>query len=188
MQELARRVGLEGEMAGSIDDYKQRLLAKLAPHGIDLVRLREGPVRNPLTGAQRFPGRRVETPSGKVSLLAEIPAAPPADPRPLWLFSNSTEKSQASQWAGKGLGEHTWVCVHPAAVPGRAAGEIVTVESAIGRVRAELRLDPELRTDVVVMPKGGHYDAGHCANALIEARPTDQGLGAAYLDCRVSIR
>lgn len=187
-QELARRVGLQSEMAGSIDDHKRRLLRNVAPHGVDLERLRQGAVRNPLAGEQLFAEGRVATASGKVQLIDELPAADHDESRPLWLFSNSTEKSQASQWSGKGLGRLTWICVHPDAAPGRRAGDEVTVESAIGSVRAELRFDAELRRDVALMPKGGHYDAGHSANALIAARVTDQGLGAAYLDTRVAIR
>ena len=107
---------------------------------------------------------------------------------PLWLFCNSTEKSQASQWAGAGLGEHTWVVVHPDAAPGFEAGDTVRIESALGTVVAELRFDDQQRSDVAIMPKGGHVDRGHSANSLIEAHPTDIGLGAAYLDCRVAIR
>jgi len=34
---------------------------------------------------------------------------------------------------------------------------------------------------------GGAFERGHAANALIEARATDLGLGAAYLDCLVTI-
>jgi len=62
------------------------------------------------------------------------------------------------------------------------------VESALGSVSAKLRLDPEQRRDVAIMPKGGHYDRGHAANALIAAKATDLGLGAAYLECRVRVR
>ena len=97
------------------------------------------------------------------------------------------EKSQASQWAGKGLAERTWVVVHPEAAGGLAEGDVVTVRSAKGALEAELRFDAEQRRDVAIMPKGGHFDRGHCANKLIEAQPTDLGLGAAYLDCRVVI-
>jgi hypothetical protein len=50
-----------------------------------------------------------------------------------------------------------------------------------------LQLDDSQRRDLVVVPKGGHYDNGTCANALIRARTTDAGEGAAYLDCRVRI-
>ena len=124
-----------------------------------------------------------------MSIMTEVPEhnEVPAD-YPLWLFSNSTEKSQGSQWAGKGLGEHTWVRVHPSVAPGREAGEIVTVESRAGSLRAELRPDSALRPDVAIVPKGGHFDRGHSANVLIEARATDLGLGAAYLDCWVRVR
>jgi hypothetical protein len=37
----------------------------------------------------------------------------------------------------------------------------------------------------VIVPKGGNYDRGNCANVLVRARLTDAGEGAAYLDCRV---
>ncbi len=203
LQGLARRLGIEGAMAGSIDDWKRRLLAPVAARGVTLDALRNGAVRNPLAGAVRFADRRVATPSGRVRLPrptdAEFIASPLVDSdrangangdpveRPLWLFSNSTERSQASVWVGGGVGERTWVTVHPDAVPGLRAGDVVWVESEVGRLEAELRLDPKQRIDVAIMPKGGHFDGGHSANAIIRARPTDLGLGAAYLDCRVRV-
>jgi anaerobic selenocysteine-containing dehydrogenase len=189
-QALARRTGLSAAMAGTIDDYKRRLLAPAAERGLSLEALRAaGAARNPAAREILFEGGRVQTPSGKVELMTEAPQRP-APPRgfPLWLFSNSTERSQASQWSGKGLGEHTFVRVHPAAAGGRAEGELVTVESEHGAVRARLELDPGQREDVAIMPKGGHFDRGQSANALIEARATDLGLGAAYLDCWVRLR
>jgi anaerobic selenocysteine-containing dehydrogenase len=189
-QELARRVGLEREMEGSIEDWKRRLLAKVADKGVTLERLRQGPVRNPLTGDLRFPDRRVETRNGRVQLLDEV-AEPVRGPAgyPLWLFSNSTPESQASQWAGQGFGEHVWVTVHPETAPAlKHEGDLVQVESPLGSLTAVLRFDAGQRRDVAIMPKGGHLDRGHCANALIAAKATDIGLGAAYLDCRVRIR
>jgi anaerobic selenocysteine-containing dehydrogenase len=116
--------------------------------------------------------------------------APPARAgasAPLWLFSNSTEKSQASQWAGKGLGERLWVAVHPDAVPGIADGARVRIESVAGSLAAEVRHDAAQRRDVAIVPKGGHFDRGQSANAIIPAVATDLGLGAAYLDCLVRI-
>ncbi|MEC7726747.1 MAG: hypothetical protein VYD05_14595, partial [Planctomycetota bacterium] len=56
-----------------------------------------------------------------------------------------------------------------------------------GEVEAELRFDDRQRVDVAIMPMGGQFDRGHSANVLIEARPTDLGLGAAYLDCFVRL-
>lgn len=195
-QQLAERTGVSDYPREPVDELKRRALADVAGDGASLEDLRErGAVRSPIAGAQLFAEGRVETPSGRVRLIVDAPAEPEVvvpPPRagasaPLWLFSNSTSRSQASQWAGGGLGERTWVVVHPDAVPGLAAGAVVDVESPTGTVEAELRLDSDQRRDVAIMPKGGHFAAGQSANALIAARPTDIGLGAAYLDCLVRI-
>lgn len=195
-QELARRVGLESYPQESVDQLKRQALSLVEGQGAGLEDLRrDGAARSPMSGPLLFPDRRVKTPNGRVQLIdrepavAEVPQPAPieAGSQPLWLFSNSTEKSQASQWAGKGLGDRTWVVAHPDAVPGMSDGEVVRVVSCTGEVSAELRLDARQREDVAIMPKGGHFDRGQSANALIEARPTDLGLGAAYLDCLVRL-
>ena len=195
-QELARRVGLADYPQESVDQLKRQALGGVAGQGASLEFLRKhGAVRSPVADPLLFGEGRVVTPNGRVQLLHEappavdvpVPAARPGASAPLWLFSNSTEKSQASVWSGQGLGERVWVAVHPDVVPGLAAGAIVRVESVTGAIEAELRLDPAQRRDVAILPKGGHYDRGHSANALIAARATDLGLGAAYLDCLVRI-
>lgn len=196
-QELARLVQLHSYPQDTLDQLKRHALANVAGQGASLESLRKhGAVRSPVADPLLFHGQRVLTPNGKVQLLTERPAevelpAPPAAPpgasAMLWLFSNSTEKSQASQWSGKGLGERLWCVVHPDAVPGLAEGAKVRLVSATGSVAAELRLDAAQRKDVAIVPKGGHFDRGQSANALIAARATDLGLGAAYLDCQVRI-
>ena len=116
-----------------------------------------------------------------------MPPEPPEEPGyTLWLFSNSTERAQSSQWAGPEPEVLIATC-HPDAANGFSDGSLVVLESAVGRVRARLSFDPSQRRDVVIVPKGGHYDAGTSANALIRARATDAGEGAAYQDCRVRI-
>lgn len=196
-QDLARRVGLASYPQQPIDELKRRMLAAVADQGASLDELRRhGAVRSPVAPKVLFGDGKVQTHNGKVQLLTAMPdepviAEPPPRPgasAPLWLFSNSTEKSQASVWSGRGLGERAWIAVHPLAVPGLVAGSTVIVESGLGELRCELRLDSEQRIDVAIMPKGGHFDRGQAANALIAARATDLGLGAAYLDCKVRIR
>ena len=189
IQELASRVGLAEHMAGSVREWKQRLLARLDGAGVSLEALGEQARRNPFADEVLFPDGRVKTPNGRVNLITDRGDAPSLDSGfPLWLFSNSTPKSQGAQWAGPGLGEHTWIAVHPSVAPGFSSGETVVVASATGSVRAELKFDDEQRADIAIMPKGGHFDRGQSANALIEAQGTDIGWGAAYLDCRVEIR
>lgn len=195
-QELARRVGLDTFPQDPVDQLKRQALANVAGQGASLESLRQnGALRSPVADQLLFAGGRVFTRTGRVQLLDEAPPEPelvqppdrPGASAPLWLFSNSTEKSQASQWAGKGLGDRTWCVVHPDAVPGLREGARVRIESAHGAIDAELQFDPEQRKDVAIVPKGGHFDRGHSANALIAARATDLGLGAAYLDCLVRI-
>ncbi len=56
------------------------------------------------------------------------------------------------------------------------------VRSQRGALNVVVRLDPSLRPDLVVVPKGGWLRDGHAANSLIRAQATDRGLGAAYYD------
>ncbi len=198
-QDLARRLGMHDFPQDSIDDLKRRALAAVAPLGLSLEALRQngGTMQSPVSGPQLFPTGKTLTANGKVQLLRTSPAPqsesaaqPPSLPggsAPLWLFSNSTEKSQASIWSGAGLGDHAWIAVHPDAVPGVADGELVRVASCRAELVARVRHDRDQRRDVAIMPKGGSFERGHAANALVEARPTDLGLGAAYLDCLVTL-
>jgi len=195
-QDLAKRVGLESYPQLSIDHLKRKALSAASGQGAGLDSLRRsGAVRSPLAKPLLFPDGCVQTETGRVQLLDVAPddvevLVPPADAtasEPLWLFSNSTKDSQASQWAGAGLGDRVWIMVHPDVLPGIVEGTIVKVRSVTGEIEAELRHDARQRVDVAIMPKGGHYDRGHSANVLIAARATDVGLGAAYLDCLVRI-
>ncbi|HEY4000297.1 MAG TPA: molybdopterin dinucleotide binding domain-containing protein, partial [Candidatus Xenobia bacterium] len=106
---------------------------------------------------------------------------------PLWLFSNSTEEAQSSQWVPSDVPELLPATVHPAAATGFRDGQRVRLVSAVGAIVVRLQFDTTQRTDVVLVPKGGHYDRGQSANSLIRARLTDGGGGAAYLDTRVRL-
>ena len=199
-EEIDARTGREKERApgkreerisekvrGTAREWKERLLTRVAPLGVTIDRLERSSIRNPLVGNVLFGDRKFPTRSGKMSLVHTLPPVPPEEPGfPLWLFSNSTEKSQSSQWAAPEPEMLTATC-HPAAANGFRDGAVVRLESAIGSIRVRLRHDASQRRDVVLVPKGGNYDRGNCANALIKARTTDAGEGAAYQDCRVRL-
>jgi anaerobic selenocysteine-containing dehydrogenase len=173
------------KVGGTAREWKRKLLSRVEAAGITLEQLEQASVRNPFAEKVLFEDRKFKTPSGRVNLVHSLPPSPPEEPGfPLWLFSNSTEQSQSSQWAIPEPDLLHAVC-HPSAAPGFADGEVVRLESAIGAIRARLRFDPAQRPDVVIVPKGGSYDRENCANALVRARLTDAGEGAAYLDCRV---
>ncbi|MCM3876490.1 MAG: molybdopterin-dependent oxidoreductase [Thermoanaerobaculia bacterium] len=175
------------KVGGTAREWKRRLLSRVEAAGVTLEHLERSSVRNPFAEKVLFGDRRFPTPSGKMSLVHTMPPVPPEEPGfPLWLFSNSTEKSQSSQWAAPEPDVLTATC-HPAAANGFRDGDAVRLESAIGSIRVKLKHDPAQRRDVVIVPKGGNYDRGNCANALIRARLTDAGEGAAYQDCRVRL-
>ena len=77
--------------------------------------------------------------------------------------------------------------VHPDAANGIADGGLARVESALGSLSVRVRHDARQRRDVALVPKGGHFDAGRAANALLRARLTDFGEGAALYDERVRL-
>ena len=173
------------KVRGTAREWKKRLLSRVEAAGVTLEQLERASIRNPFAEKVLFADRKFATPSGKVNLIHALPPVPPEEPGfPLWLFSNSTEQSQSSQWASPEPDLLHATC-HPSAANGFADGEVVRLESAIGSIRVRLRFDPAQRPDVVVVPKGGNFDRGNCANALVRARLTDAGEGAAYLDCRV---
>jgi anaerobic selenocysteine-containing dehydrogenase len=192
-KEIDARTGAREEekisekVGGGAREWKKRLLSRVEAAGVSLDSLERAPARNPFVGKVLFADRKFATPSGRVNLIHEPPVSPPEEPGfPLWLFSNSTEQAQSSQWAIPEPDLLHATC-HPSAANGFADGEVVRIESGIGSMRVRLRLDPAQRSDVVIVPKGGNYDRGNCANALVRARLSDAGGGAAYQDCRVRI-
>ena len=189
LQALAARVGLSGVLDGDARSWKRRLVEPtLGPRGVTLEDLERAPLRSPVAPRIVFAGRRFATPSGKVNLVHEAPPAPAAPPpdRPLWLMALSTERSQSSQWARPETGPAT-VTVHPDSAAGVPEGGLARLESTHGALIVRLAHDPAQRRDVALMPKGGHLRDGRCPNALIAARTTDLGEGAALYDEPVRI-
>jgi len=190
MQELARRVGLEEAMAGTAREWKARLLRRVAPLGATVEALERGPVRNPLPPRVLFEGRRFATPSGRVNLIHEEPPAVPvgAPGFPLQLLALSTPESQSSQWVEAAAGDGPLpATLHPDAAAGFRDGDEARLVSGVSSMPVRLRFDARQRRDVVLVPKGGQLRNGRCVNALVGARLTDAGEGAAYYDEAVRV-
>ena len=129
------------KVRGTARDWKERLLTRVAPLGLTAARLERESVRNPFVEKVLFGDRKFPTDTGRMKLVTTLPPVPPDEPGfPLWLFSNSTEKSQSSTWAGGQPDVLTATC-HPAAANGFADGDLVFLESALGRLRVRLPLD-----------------------------------------------
>src|SRR5262249_18125971 len=98
-QELAQRLGFGEALAGSPEAWIDRLLAPLACGGVTREALEKGALRKPEAPRVLFEGRRFPTPNGRFQLASDFPDEPftlGAD-YPLYLMSNSSYRTQASQ-------------------------------------------------------------------------------------------
>ncbi|MFQ5748251.1 MAG: molybdopterin-dependent oxidoreductase, partial [Planctomycetota bacterium] len=182
--ELARRVGLASEFQASGRDWKKRLLSRLEETGIGLAELEKQALRNPFAPEILFQGRRFPTPTGRMRLLVEAPLdiSQRSMEFPLYLMSLSIREAQASQTTAGAQEGPAEARVHPEAASGIPDGALARVESRIGEMFVRVRHDSSLRRDLLLVPKGGWLHRGRCANALVRARLTDAGEGAAYYD------
>ncbi len=188
-QELAPRVGMTPWGDDDVKTWKERILHRLGPHDVDLARLRQGAVKNPLAEEVLFADRRFPTPSGKVNLIRELPDDLLQNPASgtMTLSALATSEAQASQWPTAAQQGPATATVHPHAAPDFREGELVQLRTARGTLRVVLRFDAQQRLDVVRMDKGGWLHTGRCANSLIHAELTDDGQCAVYYDTPVQI-
>jgi anaerobic selenocysteine-containing dehydrogenase len=187
-QALADRLGFGEAMRGSAQSWIDRLLAPMSAAGVTRDALARGGLRKPHAPRVLFADRKFPTDTGRFRLIAEFPDAPPElEPGyPLHLMSISSYRNQSSQISREAQREHPEVVVHPDAAPGRATGDLATLSSPLGHVTVRLVFDDRQRPDVVIYRKG-RWGAFGGPNALIRARETDAGGGAAYYDQGVRI-
>lgn len=187
-QALAQRLGFGEAMRSSAEAFIDRLLAPMTAAGVTRAALAEGALRKPEARRVHFEGRHFPTPTGRFQLIADFPDDPtPTEPGyPLVLLSNASYRSQASQRTRAGQGEPGEVIAHPDAAPGLRDGMLAVLASPLARVLVRVRLDEKQRRDTVVYAKGRWGKFGG-PNALIRARATDAGGGAAYYDQCVAL-
>ncbi len=211
--ELAERLGCGGEFRRTPAQWLAHALEPLvrsypdlAPGG-DPMALRGTTFPNPTVPAVPWAEGPFPTPSGRFefgrtweSLAAEPGGGAPGaggEGEPLFhLISPQHRLSLHSQFYDRALKRTSRetslpaVFVHPAAAErlGLAGGQVVTVRSAQGELKAQLVLDDGLRQDTICIYSGGtagHTEAGlpASANLLTPDDLTDVGLQAAYYNC-----
>jgi anaerobic selenocysteine-containing dehydrogenase len=175
-------------MRGSAEAWIDRVLAPMAEHGVTREALAQRALRKPAAPRVLFEGRRFPTADGRFQLITDFPDDPPAaEPGyPLVLMSNSSYRNQCSQMSRAEQQQPAPITVHPDAAPGIADGDLARLCSPIAEVVVRVKLDPKQRRDVVIYAKGRWGKFGG-PNALVRARETDAGGGAAYYDQGVRI-
>ncbi len=186
-QALAERLGFGAKMAGSAEEWCERVLVGVG-EGINLAALQQGAVRNPQAAPILFAGRRFQTEDERFHFVTGLDLQAPDDAGeyPLTLGSFSTSSAQSSQWS-RPLPELLPARCHPQAAPWASEGQIIQLESPVGRLRATISFDESLHPNLVLVPKGCWLCEGKAANVLVAAQTTDEGLGANYYDAPVRL-
>jgi anaerobic selenocysteine-containing dehydrogenase len=212
---LGRRLGMGEAELGAIlppptdAGVEAFLERRLAPLGLSLARLREGPVLAPGTQEVAFADRVFPTPSGRIELLSAEAAerwgvdplpshpgagAPPTAAHPLRLLTPNTRNGIHSQFLQvdglRELDPGPALLMGPAdAAPrGLAHGDRVRVHNGRGELLLPLRLDLGLLPGVVAACNGYQAaDHGGGVNLLSPALETDLGHGAAFHETWVQV-
>lgn len=185
------------------------LAARLAPHGLTLEQLREGPVLAPGAEPVAFADRTFTTPSGKVELLSEEAVArwgvdplpdhrPPVEGgpggcHPLHLLTPNTKNGIHSQFLPLRVirqlmpGPSLEMGPEDALARGLKHGDRVRIFNDRGSLVLPLRIHLGLRPGVVVAFNGFGAEDGGSVNLLSQGRETDLGHGAAFHDNLVDV-
>ncbi|MBK7294604.1 MAG: molybdopterin-dependent oxidoreductase [Holophagaceae bacterium] len=187
------------------------LEARLAPHGLSLGQLREGPVLAPGAEEIAFADLRFTTPSGKVELLSEeavtrwgVAALPDFTPpvesqaagggkHPLQLLTPNTKNSIHSQFLPLQVirqlmpGPTLEMGPEDAHLRGLKEGERVRVFNDRGSLELPLRIHFGMRPGTVAACNGFGAEDGGSVNLLSLGRETDLGFGAGFHDNLVEV-
>ncbi|MDX2050952.1 MAG: molybdopterin-dependent oxidoreductase [Polyangiaceae bacterium] len=203
--ELSQRLSLTRPGDPNTDQEISDAIFQATPEGAVLrQQLEQAGVAEPLSGAHPIAFMDVfpTTPDEKIHLVPEAldreanglynyRADPKSERFPLALISPAIAQQISSTFGNLRKG-----CValemhpHDATLRGIKAGDTVRVWNELGEVWVDVRLSTEVRTGVVVLPKGlwGHHTKnGNTANALIGESLADLGGQATYNDARVEV-
>src|SRR5664279_542810 len=75
-----REEKISEKVRGTAREWKERLLARVAPQGVTIDRLERSSARNPFAENILFEDRKFKTLSGRVSLVHTLPPVPPEEP------------------------------------------------------------------------------------------------------------
>jgi anaerobic selenocysteine-containing dehydrogenase len=185
LQGLAERLGFAAGMAGSPADWIDAAARPFRASGISHAALRAAGGRLWPEGQPRVPWAdgRFATPSGRFVFPDRFHDEPVLGSAefPLHLIAQATTDAVNSQMPEADQGAPLQATLSPdaAAGAGVADGDLAALVSPLGRLDVRVRLDPALRPDTVVLPKGGWHKHGRNMNVLVAPRYTE-GTGAAF--------
>lgn len=204
---LAQYMGLAGFPNLTADQWLNKALSPLAKFGINLEKLKEGPVRNPLAPDVPWQEGEFSTPSGKFELFSQLATADGVNPLPEYVETRESPlrdpdlakrypfhlitahhpdylHSQFWNLSKKGSVSQP-VYLHPetAAALGIQERQKVAVATPRGQAIFTAALSDKVRQDTVLIYQGFWSADGKSVNHLTPQYIPDMGLGTPYYDC-----
>lgn len=189
-QQLANRLGVGAEMAGSPREWLKRILSPMQERGVSVDALLEGPIRCPVAPMVPFADKKFPTRSGRFEFIDAVETTPRVDPNyPLTFVTNFSKKWLLSQMLET---EHpktasVRIGLEVAKEAGIENGQIALLRSSVGELQVEVLVDPRVGAGMVIMPVGTWMKRGGGANVLTEDIMSNFGEMAAYGETRVRL-
>jgi anaerobic selenocysteine-containing dehydrogenase len=178
--------------------------------GIDIERLKEGPVIPDSLEHIAYSGLKFKTPSGKAELVSsrfterwgtdDTPSFTlpdggrlNSDTYPLWFLTPNTGSRIHSQFGNLNVIKSSVaeplidISREDAMARSIADGDTIRVYNENGEIINRCRVSERLSAGCVVMPNGIWFGEGGAGNRLTTGRETDMGHGASFHDTRVEI-
>lgn len=189
-QQLADRLGIGEEMAGTPKEWLKRIFTPLEKQGVTVEQVLEGPVKCPTAPMVPFADRKFPTASGKFEFIRKLEHEHRVVPGyPLTLVTNFSKKWLLSQLTEK---EHPTpfvrIGIECAEQYGIADRDKVVIRSEVGELEVEAQVDDRVGKGIVVMPVGTWMKRGGGANVLTEDVVTNYGEMAAFGETRVQLQ
>jgi anaerobic selenocysteine-containing dehydrogenase len=188
-QQLAERLGIGPEMAGSPRDWLKRIFVPLERQGVSVEQVMAQPVRCPVAPMVPFRDRKFSTKSGRFEFITSLHHAPRVLPDfPLTLVTNYSKKWLLSQILEKDNPKTSVrIGVETATAHGIVSGEQIIIRSPVGHLAVEAIVDPKVSRGMVIMPVGTWIKRGGGANVLTEDIMSNFGQMAAFGETRVRL-
>jgi len=189
---LARRFAFADRFVRSVDGWLEDICAPIFRQGCSLAQLKQGPFRLNAPMAPYTDGK-FPTRSGKFEFMTSFDPTDLASMDPDYPYTLLTIAPHRFICSERTLAEHDslpTVRMNPQAAARQALDVDMTVwvESPVGRIRARLLIDPDVRPDCLVAERGGWIKAGHGFNQLTLDVASRVGEGTPYYDTMVRVR
>jgi anaerobic selenocysteine-containing dehydrogenase len=189
-QELANRLGVGEEMAGSADDWLARILEPLKGEGITAASLREGHQKIPNLPAVPYEGGVFPTESGRLNLITGF-SQPRlgSDEYPLILLTPHARRWVHSQVLPDDHDSPLEAKVNPETAGANHIedGEMVTVVSEVGSLAVVVRCDEGIPAGVVSIEQGRWMKYRQSVNRLTSPIMSFEGDNACYYQTTVKL-